>query len=165
MKKKIVIINGSGGVGKDTFIQFCQDHIDAISISSVDRIKEASRILGWNGGKSDVDRKFLSDMKLLCSKYNNGPFEYVKESIIQFIGEEGIKVIFIHIREPLEIQKVVDEFDCSTVLITNNNASTITSNIADGNVYDYTYDHIISNSGSLESLKRKAKEFVAKLAD
>ena len=28
MEKKIVIINGSGGVGKDTFVSFCAKHMN-----------------------------------------------------------------------------------------------------------------------------------------
>ena len=52
MKKRVVIINGGGGSGKDTFVEFCAKHAKVINISSVDKVKEAAKILvGWNGEK------------------------------------------------------------------------------------------------------------------
>ena len=48
--KQIIIINGSGGVGKDTFVEFCKKYARVLNISSVDKVKEAANILtGWNG--------------------------------------------------------------------------------------------------------------------
>ena len=35
MKKRIVIINGVGGSGKDTFVELCAKHTKVINISSV----------------------------------------------------------------------------------------------------------------------------------
>lgn len=163
MKKQVILINGSGGVGKDTFVNFCCDYVDAINISSVDRIKEAAKILGWNGGKTESDRKFLSDMKLLTTEYNNGPFKYISDSIIRFRAEEGANILFIHIREPLEIEKVKKEFGCITLLVTNSNVPNITSNMADANVSSYEYDYVIDNSGTLYDLKHKAMKFAFKL--
>ena len=47
--KEIVVINGSGGVGKDTFVQFCGEYTPIMNISSVDKVKEAAKVLaGWN---------------------------------------------------------------------------------------------------------------------
>ena len=52
MEKRIVIINGSGGVGKDTFVELCGKFVEVKNISSVDKVKEAARILvNWNGEK------------------------------------------------------------------------------------------------------------------
>ena len=65
--KEIIIINGSGGVGKDTFIAMCDKYTYTKNYSSVDEIKCVARQLGWNGGKTEKDRKFLSDLKLLTS--------------------------------------------------------------------------------------------------
>ena len=52
MEKRIIIINGSGGVGKDTFVEYCSEFTNVKNISSVDKVKEAAKILvGWNGEK------------------------------------------------------------------------------------------------------------------
>ena len=42
----------------------------------------------------------------------------------------------------------------------NPRVALITSNSSDANVYKYEYDYKIENSGSLEDLKQKAKEFI-----
>ena len=39
MKKQIVIINGSAGVGKDTFVNLVSKYVPTMKYSSIDRIK------------------------------------------------------------------------------------------------------------------------------
>ena len=63
MKKQIIILNGTGGSGKDTFISLCLKYASCMSISSVDKVYEAASLLGWTGTKTDKDRKFLADLK------------------------------------------------------------------------------------------------------
>ena len=83
MNKKIVIINGSGGVGKDTFVDFCKEFTNVRNISSVDKVKEAAKILvNWNGEKDEKSRKLLSDLKRISVEYNDYPNVYIKDSII-----------------------------------------------------------------------------------
>ena len=72
--KKIVVINGSGGSGKTTFVSMVKKYASVCEISSVERIKQAATLLGWNGDKTEKDRKFLSDLKFLSSAYNNLSF-------------------------------------------------------------------------------------------
>ena len=69
MNKQVFIINGSGGVGKDTFVELVSKvfNLSVMNFSSVDKVKEIARIIGWTGGKTEKDRKFLSDLKLLCT--------------------------------------------------------------------------------------------------
>jgi len=43
--KEIIIINGTGGSGKDTFVNYCAQFIKTVNISSVDKVKEAANIL------------------------------------------------------------------------------------------------------------------------
>ena len=69
-------------------------------------------------------------------------------------------ILFLHIREPKEIQRVKEAFNAITLFIKNDNVADITSNMADANVKNYDYDVIIDNSGSLEELAYKAKEFI-----
>jgi len=45
MQKQIIIINGTGGSGKDTFVEFCSEFTKVTNISSVDKVKEAAKIL------------------------------------------------------------------------------------------------------------------------
>ncbi len=161
MEKKIVIINGSGGVGKDTFVEFCSEFANVKNISSVDKVKEAAKVLvNWNGEKDEKSRKFLSDLKKMSIDYNNYPMVYIKEQADEFKANETEKIMFIHIREISEIEKVKEEVGAKTLLITSNRVQKITTNSSDANVADYNYDCYISNDGTLEELKEKAKIFV-----
>lgn len=161
MKKKIVIINGCGGVGKDTFVEFCRDFTDVRNISSVDKVKEAAKILvGWNGEKDDKSRKFLSDLKQMSVDYNDYPAIYIKEQAEDFEKNEEENIMFIHIREISEIEKVKNMVGAKTLLITNNRVEKINTNKSDANVENFKYDYYIENNGTLEELKEKAEKFV-----
>lgn len=161
--KQVVIINGNGGTGKDTLCEFCSEFTKVLNISSVDKIKTAAQVLGWNGGKTEEDRLFLADLKFLSSKYNDNPYNYIKSKIEYFKDHPLFRLMFIHIREPLEIERVKKDFDCKTLLIQNPNVADIKSNDADANVYNYTYDYVIKNNGTLIDLKNKAYDFVCEV--
>jgi len=173
LDKRIFIINGSGGVGKDTFVELVSTELNdmlkkfhtVINFSSVDRVKEIAREIGWEGEKLEKDRKFLSDLKILTSEYCDMPFESMKNKVTEFIKDEESKFLFLHIREPEEITRAVKEFGAKTVLIIRNSVKHITSNMADENVFNYNYDFVIDNSGTKEELNSKAKDFVQEVID
>lgn len=168
MDKQVFIINGSGGVGKDTFVQLVSEELNSIlkrlhtviNFSSVDKVKEIAKEIGWNGQKSEKDRKFLSDLKILTSEYNDMPFLSMKEKVNEFNIDEKSKILFLHIREPEEIERAKREFDAKTVLIVRDSIKHITSNNADKNVFNYKYDVVINNNGTIEELRQKAKDFI-----
>ena len=79
MNKKVIIINGTGGSGKDTFVEFCAEFARVTNISSVDPAKAAAKVLvGWEGEKDDKARKLLVDLKKLSIDYNDAPAKYIK---------------------------------------------------------------------------------------
>ena len=161
MDKKIVVINGTGGSGKDTFVSFCEKYISVYNFSSIDKIKEIAELLGWQGGKTEKDRKFLADLKDLSTKYNNLPYNTIKDAINKFKKSDK-KLMFIHIREPEEIKKVVNNYNATTLLITRKNYDVIKSNSADANINNYKYDYVIEND-TLDMLEDSAKNFVNNL--
>lgn len=178
MNKQIFIINGSGGVGKDTFCRMVEeslplfaDKFDGVrimpvkTISSVDQIKEIAEFVGWNAKfKTEKDRKFLSDLKDLCSEYSDFSFNYMAIQVESF-RESNRYVLFIHIREPKEIERAKQAFNAKTILIKRDNVKHITSNKADREVFDYDYDIVINNNGSKAELLDVAKEFCEDLLD
>lgn len=111
--KKIIIINGSGGVGKDAFAKrvieetinlakriipvenedYCVDpevfyRIDNIitnNISTIDCVKNIAKMFNWNGEKSEKDRKMLSDLKDLMTVYNDYPFKRITAQITDWL--------------------------------------------------------------------------------
>lgn len=171
MDKQIFIINGSGGVGKDTFVNMVEKALEDIdygycidNYSSVTRVKEIMKSCGWDGiSKTEKDRKFMSDLKLLLTEYNDLPFKdmgYVADEFIHSSFEND-RMLFFHIREPNEISRAAKEFNAKTILVKRDSIKHITSNMADENVYNYDYDIVIENNGTLEELHNKAKQFVA----
>ncbi len=106
MNKQVIIINGTGGSGKDTFVELCSKYAKVVNISSVDKVKEAAKILvGWNGEKDEKSRKLLVDLKQLSIDYNDFPTKYVQEQYEAFIKSDS-NYLFIHIREISEICKI-----------------------------------------------------------
>ena len=160
MKKSIVVINGSGGVGKDTFVEFCNEFVNVKNISSVDKVKEAAKILvNWNGEKDEKSRKLLSDLKKLSVEYNDYPTKYIEEQYDKL--NDGI--MFVHMREKEEIKKIKELLNAKTLLITSSRVEKILTNYSDANVEDYNYDYNIKNDGTLEELRENAKKFVEEL--
>ena len=191
MKKQVFIINGSGGVGKDSFVKLvgkamdiwcslygeqnreiiqdwftpCGCGVDPYNFvwnySSVQKVKEIANHYGhWTGGKTEKDRKFLSDLKLLFTDYCDMPFESMKEVVEEFKKDEDSMILFLHIREPREIERAKREFDAKTVLVVRDSVEQIHSNMADDGVYNYDYNIIINNNGDKSHLYEEARRFV-----
>lgn len=163
---KVALINGNGGVGKDTFIQICQKEYskDKIwNISTVDLVKEAAKILGWNGEKDERSRKFLSDLKDLSEDYSNLSEKYISKVIEEAKTTQKVEVIFVHVREPEQIKKLKEEFNAVTLLIKNNRVKQIETNHADKDVENFNYNFVIENNGSIIELTEKAVKFLKEI--
>ena len=159
--KQIVIINGTGGSGKDTFVEFCQKYGKVKNFSSIDKVKEIAKQIGWTGTKTEKDRKFLSDLKRLTTEYNDMAFNSISEAVDKFKSSED-DVMFIHIREPEEILRAAKAFNAKTLLIKRVGLENISSNYSDANVENYDYDYVIEND-TLENLENSAMEFIHKI--
>ena len=160
MNKHIFILNGMGGCGKDTFAEFLNDIVPTIHISSVTKVKRIAAMCGWDGSKTEKDRKFLSDLKLLTTEYNDMPFEDVSDNV-RFFNEFDpyFEILLIDIREPAEIERAKKAFGAKTILIKNDRVPFIASNMADAGVYDYEYDIVIENNGTLDDFRETVKKF------
>lgn len=168
MKKQIFIINGNAGVGKDTFVKLVSIEMNdnlkrfhtVVNFSSVDKVKEIAKEIGWDGKKTEKDRKFLSDLKILISDYCDMPFTSMKNKVEEFLKNDEGEVMFLHIREPEEIKRAVKEFNAKTILLVRNSVQHITSNIGDKNVFNYKYDFVIENNGTIEELRKRVEMFI-----
>lgn len=116
MQKQVIIINGTGGSGKDTFVQYCSEYAKVINISSVDKVKEAATILvGWKGEKDEKSRKLLVDLKKLSIDYNDAPLKYIEKQYNAFLNSQA-EYLFIHIREIDEIKKNKEISKCQNII-------------------------------------------------
>jgi hypothetical protein len=140
-----------------------------LNISTVDRVKEIARHCGWEGGKEDKDRKFLSDLKALLTDYSDMPHQSVLYSIRLFkagLENYGLDsdeaVVFIHCREPEAIQRLQQELDAVTVLVRRPTLENREyGNASDDGVDDYGYHFIIMNDGTIDDLRTWAKALLA----
>lgn len=169
---KIVIINGTGGSGKDTFVSLCQKIYNRPignyvigNCSTIDIVKSIAESCGWEGTKTEKDRKFLSDLKDLLEEYNQLPTKSVERviDITSQVKNNEDFILFIHCREPKNIDYFVKKYGAITLLVHNPRVKNITSNHADRDVYDYDYDFTIENNGTLEDLEVQAKNFIEEI--
>lgn len=163
MQKTVIVINGSGGVGKDTLCDIAADRFSVWNISSIDPIKELAAITGWNGDKSDRSRKFLADLKQLTVTYNDYPLRWLMARYETFLTDEH-DILFVHIREPKEIEKFVKAIEAVdgkilTLLVRggerlkNSRGDKAYGNAADDEVEQYAYDCYYTNDRPLEETK------------
>lgn len=145
--------------GKDTFANILNEFIPTLKYSSIDRVKEIASLCGWDGGKSEKDRKFLSDLKILTSEYSNMPYLSIIKKYDDFLKDDKHSVLLIDIREPKEIDKVKSALNAKTILINNSRVKFIDSNMADANVFNYTYDYMIENNGTLDDFRKNIERF------
>lgn len=165
---KIVVINGQARVGKDTFVHFCSqlDKYNVYNISIIDAVKTAAVQFDWERtDKSENARRFLSELKDAWARFNDGPYQVVKWRIDLIKQSQNMRggldntVIFIHSREPDDIERFVNDYNATTVLIRRAAVEGPHDNHADSEVFNWGYDWIIENN-DLDKLKESAELFM-----
>ena len=73
--------------------------------------------------------------------------------------KEGCDIVFIDAREPNDIDRLKTTFHCYTMLIERGEQKDY-GNHADNNVFNYNYNIIIKNNGTIDELRATAEEFV-----
>ena len=163
MKKAVIIINGAGGVGKDTLCDLAAKHFKVKNISSITPIKEIATLCGWTGKKDDKSRKFLADLKQLTVEYNDYPTRWAEEHYREFLSSDE-EIMFVHIREPLEIEKFVraTNGEARTLLVRGGArmSKTVYGNAADDSVENYDYDYYFMNDKSIAEAEVGFVEFL-----
>ena len=157
--KKIYIVNGKPRAGKDTFAELLGKHCRVFKYSSVDKVKQIAAKCGWDGGKTDKDRKFLADLKRITTEFNDMSYDDVTEKVAYFLKTDFFDVMLIDIREPEEIERAIEGYGAEAIYINNVNVPMVTSNESDANVNNFVYDYIIANDGTLDDFAETVKDF------
>lgn len=158
---KIMILNGKGRCGKDTFIELLREYTSVYHWSSIDTIKNiAINYFDWDGVKDLAGRKLLSDLKLAAVAYNDMPHTEFKNKV-QIAERIGAKLMVAVIRDIPEIIKALEdpdlnEYEIKTVLIQRNEVNKTFNNSADDDVENFIYDYYISNNSTIKELEESA---------
>ena len=164
MKKTVIVINGSGGVGKDTLCDMAANRYKVKNVSSITPIKELAKQCGWDGEKTDKARKFLSNLKALTTEYNDFPTKWIYGQYLDFLKTDE-QVMFVHIREGSEIKKFVDitEGVALTLLIRGGKRFENRQeygNASDDLVEEYTYNYYFVNDNPIEQTEELFCDFL-----
>ena len=167
MNKKVIVINGSGGVGKDTLCDMAALRYKVKNVSSITPIKELAKSCGWQGEKTDKARKFLSDLKRLTTEYNDFPTNWIYKEYVDFLSSDE-QIMFVHIREGSEIEKFVKktEGQAKTLLIRGGSrflGREKYGNASDDLVEEYSYDYYFTNDNPIEQTEDIFCEFLDKI--
>lgn len=180
----VCIINGPGANGKDEFIEAVNKTCTVMNLSSIDRVKDvvnsmldySARFDNGQGykerdNKTDKYRQFLHAVKMAWSEFNDGPnmdiYAEVKNTIyLHQNNAEQYDVIFLHIREDAEIEKMyklITEdlcIPCVRLYIGGLVEASAYENECDKNVTSNCADVIITNTmGNLSMFYLQATMF------
>ncbi len=148
VEKLTLVINGRGGVGKDTLCEAASAVFRVLNVSSITPIKALAKQCGWQGEKSDEARRFLADLKAAAIRYNDYPTHWISERYREFLSGED-EILFVHIREPQEIEKFVKATggEAKTLLVRANLRMPVHTygNASDDGVENYPYDYYFDN--------------------
>ena len=164
MEKQVLIINGRGGVGKDTICSCAAQFLRVRNISSITPIVEIARFAGWGGEKTLAARRLLSRLKEAFTEYNDLSFTYCMQQYQDFLNSDA-ELLFIHVREPDEIERLKYAIGscCRTLLVRRPDLSgTCYGNRSDDEVESYSYDLYFENALPLETLPARVEIFLKK---
>ena len=162
MDKKIIVMNGKGGCGKDTLCHGAAGSFRVMNVSSIDPIKEIASNYGWQGEKTPEARRFLAELKEAFVHWCDLPTRYLREKALEFLASDA-EVLFVHIREGEQIdafKAAIAPQKCYAVLVKRHAVDDEADygNAADDQVDNYTYDAVFRNDSEIdESVKNFVK--------
>lgn len=165
LKKLIIVINGSGGAGKDTICNIVSKYYPTINISSITPIIEIAKLGGWSGEKDAKSRRLLSDLKSIFTEYNDLSYLYIMRECKKFLEDNNL-IMFVHIREANEIQKFKNSVlaNCKTLLIRRKETGAVLlGNESDDLVEKFQYDYFYNNNKSLLELENDFMKYFRKI--
>ena len=167
MKKLVFVINGRGGVGKDTLCDFAARAFSVKNESSVTPVKALAAQVGWHGEKTDRARKFLSDLKALMIAYNDYPTVWATEQYRDFMASDQ-EIMFFHIREAEEIDKFIRATNGKAKALLIRRAAVhqgAYGNRSDDQVEQYHYHYVFDNDLPLEQAGAAFVAFLREIYD
>ena len=166
---KVVIVNGMPESGKTTAQEICRDTLKLLNWgcvieSSVQWVKDVAKYAGWDGTKTDKNRKFLSDLKAVLTSWDDAVLRHLIDTVDDYYYTGRDFVIFIDIREPYEIEKAKEAFNATTLIVRRPQVEcNCYNNTSDMNVFNYKYDYTIWNDRGIDELRYECGIFIDEL--
>lgn len=173
VSKIIFIINGTGGVGKDTFAKLYEKNIKSRfennvivhNISTITPIRQMLKCCVDDVNlRDEKTRQLLSSVKNALEEYNDYTTEYAANHIYKFIESIETGTLFIHLREPHLIDKLKDrckETIINTILIDKSDVDSFDNESDDiDNIRNYRYDIDVINDTTIDDLEENAKYLI-----
>lgn len=175
---KIIVINGKGGIGKDTLIEALSEaaphYIHVTNVSSITPIMNACKKSGVVLGteKDNAYRKLLSDMKSAIDNYyeTETGIAFTKKYLVNqtdrwkqlcLFGKATHHVLFVHIREPEMIKDfLTSNPDAKTLLVSSDRAQECYGNPSDEGVNAFSYNYIFEANSTKEKEAQKFCSFI-----
>ncbi|MDZ4840106.1 MAG: hypothetical protein SGJ04_08880 [Bacteroidota bacterium] len=161
--KKVYIINGPAGTGKDTFINICRlflsGNLNVVTYSAVDEVKQHLKDNeNWDGvTKDSYWRLRMYEVKMQMVADNDRPTRYLIESVENTPDDS---IVFLHIREPDEIVKLLRLYpDAQTIHMDREGVERFV-NPADALTQTIEYNFYLLNNGGLEELAEQVRAFI-----
>lgn len=179
----IVVMNGVPTSGKTTIqheiVRRYDESLELKSLSSVDKMYQCMRILGWDGTTKDDDfRNEMAMLKQIYIRRCDGPTHDVITAALDMKanGHSDAGIIFYDCRERDQIehlQELVGRLDCigifcKTVLVRRRQVECQGyGNDADQNVLTsgFKYDIEFDNSGTMSQMENQIDRFVNMLLE
>ncbi len=166
MRKITIVINGKGGVGKDTICDIVSKNFPTMSVSAITPIKEIALKYGWSGEKDLKSRRFLSELKRVFTEYNDLSTNYLLSKHKEFLSDENLEIIFVHIREADQIEAFLEKIDnFKTTLLIKKRDLPIYNNVSDDNAENFSYSYTYMNDKSIEKLEEDFMDFFQNILD
>lgn len=165
---QVYIINGKPGIGKDSFVTEVKKSLAKINyrvhnISTIAPVFRLVEQIGCDITKTAANRKMFSLIKQAVDlrDYTFNVTRNIIRDIFTLAGKNNI--VFVHCREPKEIDKYVRTYKAKTILIMSPDIEKLNidyGNDSDNNVNNYNYTYIINNHKTLDF---KSKEEITEI--
>lgn len=175
-KKYIVALNGKPESGKGTIVSIVYNNtnLHVWNTSIVNVIKAmASLVTEEDQKKDDKYRKFINDLLVIVTKYNDGAYNKVLDYISTFVNDEDANVLFIDIRDTKVIDRLKKQISLiygdrvifKSLFVIRPDTERPHGNPADDelNVKDYKYDYVINNIRDFKYFELMVLSFVEHL--
>lgn len=174
---KVFVFNGMASSGKTSIENEIVEIIseenlnkEGIICSIIDYVKDIAAYAGWEGTKNIADRKFLSQLKDILTEWNDSPFKEITgliEDCERLNSQAHPKdyIFFIDMRESKDIERMrmycfEKKIPFKAVIVRRRDVEGIEyGNHADDEVFNYPYDIVIENNGTIGDLADSARTF------